>query len=264
MLWVFPPYNFYVFNVKEGLATWFGESSPFYHLVVSIPIMFTSMLPFVLHGIYIAYRNGTVPLDPAIVAALASLVFSLVGHMEYRFLFPLLPIGFLYAAASLQSLRGVADVMAYLRQRAGKGEVESIGFLMPCHSTPFYSHLHKNIPMWFLSCEPPLTKAELATHYCEADDFEQNPSAFLDSIFASKASASSALQSHLGNPHPKPGSPRPLPSHFVLYSCMADRINAHLARFGYGECARFFNTYFSGDSRRAGDVLVYCKDTPKN
>ncbi|KAI8323640.1 hypothetical protein GQ54DRAFT_251746, partial [Martensiomyces pterosporus] len=272
--WVFPPYNFYVFNVGEGLATWFGESSPFYHLFVSIPTLFTSMLPFVFHGIYVSYRDHCMSLDPAAVAVAASVVFSLVGHMEYRFLYPLLPIGFTYSAVSIHTSRwltlrnvivyllvtnvpaalyldlvhqrGVVDVMAHLRQRAVSGEVKSIGFLMPCHSTPFYSHLHKDIAMWFLTCEPPLEKSRLPTHYWEADEFEQNPDAFLDTIFR-----------HLGNAHPLPGSPRPRPSHLVLYECMADRIHGHLAALGYGECARFFNTHFAGDSRREGDVLVY-------
>ncbi|KAJ1934250.1 hypothetical protein EC988_008864, partial [Linderina pennispora] len=49
--WVFPPYSFYRFNVQEDLATWFGNSSPFYHLVVSFPTMFTSMLPLIIHGV---------------------------------------------------------------------------------------------------------------------------------------------------------------------------------------------------------------------
>ncbi|KAJ2889673.1 glycosylphosphatidylinositol anchor biosynthesis, partial [Coemansia aciculifera] len=205
--WVFPPYQFYLFNVHEGLASWFGESPPLYHLYVSMPILFTSMLPFILHGAYLAFARGHATTQPALVALAAMFVFSLVSHMEYRFLYPLLPIGFMYAAVSIDYLvsgasncagvtsssdgdnaartkkietkgrrlwsvrnvvaylivtnvpamlylnlvhqRGVVDVMAYLRTEAlkGNGSVEDIGFLMPCHSTPYYSHLHQPIPM---------------------------------------------------------------------------------------------------------------------
>ncbi|KAJ1728580.1 hypothetical protein LPJ61_003963, partial [Coemansia biformis] len=96
--WVFPPYQFYLFNVHEGLATWFGESPPLYHLYVSMPILFAAMLPFVIHGIYAAYRTQTVTCEPAVVALGASILFSMAGHMEYRFLYPLLPIGHAYAS----------------------------------------------------------------------------------------------------------------------------------------------------------------------
>ncbi|PIA16224.1 hypothetical protein COEREDRAFT_43163 [Coemansia reversa NRRL 1564] len=257
--WVFPPYQFYLFNVSEDLATWFGETPALYHLYTSMPILFTSMLPFVLHGVYLSYRDGVISCEPAVVAFSASVLFSLVGHMEYRFLYPLLPIGFVYAAVNifkknrlwtaanmviyllltnvipalyldLVHQRGVVDVMDYLRRGVKSGNVTDIGFLMPCHSTPYYSHLHANVPMWFLGCEPPLTKAELAEHYWEADDFEQNPVEFLHSIF---------------------------PSHLILYDGTVRRIQNELEQYGYKEKARFFNTHFSGDTRRHGDVVVY-------
>ncbi|KAJ2583549.1 glycosylphosphatidylinositol anchor biosynthesis [Coemansia sp. RSA 1836] len=321
--WVFPPYQFYLFNVHEGLATWFGESPPLYHLYVSLPILFTSMLPFVLHGTYIAIARGCATVQPALVALAAMFVFSLVSHMEYRFLYPLLPIGFMYAAVSINSLvgglsnnadagssdnvasakpegksrrlwtvrnivayllvtnapamlylnlvhqRGVIDVIAYLRTEAQSRRVEDIGFLMPCHSTPYYSHLHQSTPMWFLSCEPPLEKSALATHYWEANDFEVDPVGFMHRIFSSdQKSAASSHSDTLDtvNRRYEPGQPRRRPSHLVLYECMAERIHSELAALGYGECARFFNTHFNGDSRRKGDVVVYrrpLKDTSR-
>ncbi|KAJ2377352.1 glycosylphosphatidylinositol anchor biosynthesis [Coemansia sp. RSA 2607] len=305
--WVFPPYQFYVFNVQQDLATWFGESPPFYHLYVSMPILFTSMLPFVLHGVYMSYRRHYASIEPAIVAVAASFVFSLVGHMEYRFLYPLLPIGFLYAGVSIHTLvdsstnselakdkdkqqnkrglwsvrnvvlylaitnipamlyldlvhqRGVVDVFGFLREQVDTGKVSSIGFLMPCHSTPFYSHLHKDIPMWFLSCEPPLERTLLDSHYWEANDFEQNPTLFLQKIFSPEEHEVKSVVQFTDNSQPLPGRPRQIPSHLVLYDGMARRVHAFLTDMGYNECARFFNTHFSGDSRREGDVVVYCK-----
>ncbi|KAJ1947825.1 glycosylphosphatidylinositol anchor biosynthesis [Kickxella alabastrina] len=308
--WVFPPYQFYVFNVQQDLATWFGESPPLYHLYVSLPVLFTSMLPFVLHGTYLGYQRGIA--EPGVVAVLASAVFSLVGHMEYRFLYPLLPIGFVYAAMSMQSLagplwpsssnedsahrvgsgrpwsvrrivayllltnvpatlylnlvhqRGVIDVLSYLRRQPAN-DLTGIGFLMPCHSTPFYSHLHRNIPMWFLACEPPLDKSQLEAHYWEADDFEQRPADFLNRIFAD---TTGRCDTSLGvecldevDRHPRPGHWRLLPSHLVLYDNMAQRIRGTLKQLGYSEKKRFFNTHFEGDSRRKGDVVVYIRET---
>lgn len=38
----------------------------------------------------------------------------------------------------------------------------SVLFLTPCHATPFYSHLHRSIPMRFLDCSPPQHAAATA------------------------------------------------------------------------------------------------------
>jgi GPI mannosyltransferase 3 len=125
-----------------------------------------------------------------------SAVFSCAGHKEWRFLHPLVPVTHLLAARSLVSLYDRAgphsstrdsplrikrshvvplallslapalyvarwhsfaqiSVLSHLRGLPDT-ELRSIGFLMPCHSTPAQSHLHRPIPVWRLSCEPPL------------------------------------------------------------------------------------------------------------
>ena len=123
-------------------------------------------------------------------------IFSFAGHKEWRFLHPLVPTLHLLAARSLVSLYDRSSlghssrdtrvgmkrthivllallsvapslyvmrwhssaqigVLSYLRGLPDS-ELRSIGFLMPCHSTPAQSHLHRRIPVWRLSCEPPL------------------------------------------------------------------------------------------------------------
>lgn len=44
--------------------------------------------------------------------------------------------------------------MEHLAKEAKEGRVERVLFLMPCHATPFYSSLHKNVSMRFLDCSP--------------------------------------------------------------------------------------------------------------
>lgn len=64
---------------------------------------------------------------------------------------PVLP--YLY----LNIFHGVAqiEVMNMLREEK-LGEVSGLAVLMPCHSTPWMSHLHRDLPAWFLTCEPPI------------------------------------------------------------------------------------------------------------
>jgi phosphatidylinositol glycan class B len=58
-------------------------------------------------------------------------------------------------------------VMDTLREWPG-GVVSGVIALMPCHSTPWMSHLHKDIPAWFLTCEPPL---KYVSGRCVSADF---------------------------------------------------------------------------------------------
>jgi hypothetical protein len=47
------------------------------------------------------------------------------------------------------------SVMQHLAAEARRREDISVLFLTPCHATPFYSHMHVNIPMDFFDCSPP-------------------------------------------------------------------------------------------------------------
>lgn len=64
---------------------------------------------------------------------------------------PLLPWLYLNSAHG----RAQVEVMNVLR-RGDLGIVAGVVALMPCHSTPWMSHLHTDVEGWFLTCEPPL------------------------------------------------------------------------------------------------------------
>jgi phosphatidylinositol glycan class B len=124
-------------------------------------------------------------------------VYSFGPHKEWRFIHPLLPLLHVCAAKSLHDLavraprtptrslpirrshiallllnvpailyvlffHGQAQVVVMHHLRSiPPAELDSVGFLMPCHSTPWQSHLHRpNLAstgkMWALTCEPPL------------------------------------------------------------------------------------------------------------
>lgn len=64
---------------------------------------------------------------------------------------PILP----YFYLSLFHGRAQVAVMELLR--GGRyGDVTSLAVITNCHSTPWQSHLHRDVPAWFPRCEPPL------------------------------------------------------------------------------------------------------------
>ncbi|KAJ5610701.1 hypothetical protein N7510_007420 [Penicillium lagena] len=174
-------------------------------------------------------------------------------------------------------MSGPLDVLSYLR---GQHEVHSqqlsgrettaesgitAGFLMPCHSTPWRSHLvHPTIHAWALSCEPPIdfNETQKAAYRDEADQFYDNPDQFL------RQNMAGGLRHLPRRPSYAPGS-RSLgssqsqhewPDYLVFFAQLESTLRPLLRGSSYAECRRTWNTHWHDDWRRQGDIVVWCLD----
>ncbi|KAI7220512.1 glycosyltransferase family 22 protein [Hortaea werneckii] len=172
--------------------------------------------------------------------------------------------------------RGVIDVMHYLRRQqearflhasTGSQTNITVGFLMPCHSTPWRSHLvHPEISAWALTCEPPIDipPDQRATYLDEADVFY-------------KTSAEDWLRSNMASPDTikrnaleassetiQDDKLREWPEYLVFFDQLVPTLEQYLAGTQYTECWRGFNTHWHDDARRYGDVVVWCLRTPED
>lgn len=221
---VFPLWNFVKFNFLENVAPFYGSSPWYYYPVLGIPILLIGFLPFTLYDMFRSKSSHSTLLILFVVA-----VFSVLEHKEIRFIYPIIPIlhlktlnSFLrnHAGKKLSIFivmlnlcvgvffntfhqRGVIDVMTYLRHNGyysgsifvsqddtPQPPVTSVGFLMPCHSTPWQSHLHRRdlaswSDFWFLTCEPPigLTEQDRKQYLSVTDQFYVDPEKFLSEKF---------------------------------------------------------------------------------
>ena len=173
----FTALKFLQFNIVESLAGFYGRSPWHYYITQGIPMLTTTFLPFVVAGMW-NYRGTSMNGLIVIVTS----CYSLISHKEARFIAPLLPLMYTLSGETLSRLRpgmrraslvfllvsnlaisiylsryhqrGVMDVIQSIRQDTS---VTSLGVLMPCHSTPWQSHLQRpDIDAWFLTCEPPI------------------------------------------------------------------------------------------------------------
>lgn len=208
--------------------------------------------------------------------AFTLIAYSLLAHKEFRFVLALLPmclyiaadylsrwsrkasgwavwlvalvllVGNAFPAAYLGWVHqsGTTGVMPQLAQiaRDYRSGPDSTGadakflFLMPCHSTPYFSHVHQNVTMRFLTCEPNLAAA--AAYVDEADRFYAEPAKW--------------LRSHL------PVYPvSALPTHVVLFDVLRDRV-AEFLTANYRPVLSIAHKQMETDDERVGDmVLVY-------
>jgi len=219
---------------------------------------------------------------------------SLIAHKEVRFIYPLLPgllvlaagpfsqffsplllpktamkkiLFFIFVAVntalasyiSQVHQRGVIDVLHYLRHEheLKVSSNTTIMFMMPCHSTPWRSHLiFPEIDARALTCEPPLdVPIEARSLYMdEADQFYANPTAWMnehmeDTELLRKRQTHAAINIHQEKAQ--------WPEYLVFFEQLEPTMTEFLANTPYIQDWRTFNTHWHDDSRRQGDVVVW-------
>eukprot|EP00850_Spirogloea_muscicola_P022504 SM000298S10958 [mRNA] locus=s298:46730:52180:- [translate_table: standard] len=130
--------------------------------------------------------------------------------------------------------RGSIVVMDYLSREAGAGRVAAVTFLMPCHSTPFYSHRHRNVPMHYLDCSP----RGLEVGPSDSTAFLADPGSFVRRLYENETT---------------------MPSHLVLFDTEEPKLRDFLQERGYSEARRFFHAHFPVDRELQNCVLVYTR-----
>ncbi|KAI1655104.1 glycosyltransferase family 22 protein [Daldinia decipiens] len=110
--WTFPPLTFLHFNVAQDLASFYGQNDWHYYLSQGIPLLGTTITPFILQGLYksLDSENSNWPVVTSnALKALSFVVFtnistlSFVSHKEVRFITPLLPEFHILAAPYITS-----------------------------------------------------------------------------------------------------------------------------------------------------------------
>ncbi|KAK0090712.1 hypothetical protein PV326_004054 [Microctonus aethiopoides] len=138
----FTPWEFFKVNVLNNIANHYGTHNLFWYLTTGLPVVI---------GLPILYFP---------IAAL-----HVIKHCQFL-------------SAQTISLITITWTLGYVIDNPSEADVL---FLMPCHSTPFYSHLHLNISMRFLSCEPNLKNQP--NYLDEADHFFNNPTRWIDNNY---------------------------------------------------------------------------------
>lgn len=162
---------------------------------------------------------------------------------------------------------GVIKVTEHLRnehnryEKAGNPAISgstpmSVGFLMPCHSTPWRSHLiHTDIYAWALTCDPPLdlTPKERLGYVDEADQFYNDPVPWLQQ----NMEPLSSLQVQKRNTTRGSDGRRQWPNYLVFFEALEPTMKEYLKNTPYTNRSNLFNSHWHDDRRRRGDVLVW-------
>lgn len=269
------PIAFFKFNVLEGVASFYGTQPWHWYFTMGLPtIMGTFVIPFVFAIIQTLRQPQMYPerMDLMYSILFTLIVYSLQPHKEFRFILPLLPICLHITTSFLSNWsrkasyftiwfvalfflisnvmpaihfsvvhqRGTNDIMESIERiareyRHENGKPADILFLMPCHSTPWYSHVHQNVSMRFLTCEPNLTNKRF--YVDEADKFFTYPKNWIQKNLLTQSKSN-------------------WPTHIVLFDNLKTKLNEFLGN--YTVIKKVYNSQLTAH-RIGNNVLLYEK-----
>ncbi|EPQ03932.1 GPI mannosyltransferase 3, partial [Myotis brandtii] len=258
--WTLVQYNFLKFNVLQNLGTFYGSHPWHWYVSQGFPVVLGPHLPFFIHGCFLAPKRYRILL---VTVLWTLLIYSMLSHKEFRFIYPVLPFCMVFCGYSLNHLkmwkkpalsflflsnmllalytglvhqRGTLDVMTHIQELGYNNlnkSAASVFVMMPCHSTPFYSHVHHPLPMRFLQCPPDLTGK--SQYLDEADVFYQNPLSWLYKEFHNNST---------------------LPTYLIIFNVLEEEISAFLISRNYERTAIFFHTHLP-EGRTGSHIYIY-------
>ncbi|SMN19221.1 similar to Saccharomyces cerevisiae YGL142C GPI10 Integral membrane protein involved in glycosylphosphatidylinositol (GPI) anchor synthesis [Maudiozyma saulgeensis] len=297
---VFPIFRFLKFNFTSPLSKFYGTAPWNFYLFQGVPIMMgANLIPFI-YGMRHSLSSRTTSnimyapfVQMKFVVLLNVIVYSTLAHKEFRFIYPLQPFMLVIATFGYQRIRiilvrwvklvkcistiaviftiiaafiisnyhesGVISVVKYLHEIP---KVDSVGFVMPCHSTPWQSYLHRDDikDLWAITCSPPIyllddprADEKLKSYMDESDYLYDDIPKFIKEHMVNQEVANKVKR--MDDSHE-------WPEYVVIFQHM-DEIFMHeyLKDSSYQEIKRFFNSLGHWDSRRSGDVIVYHRET---
>ncbi|TIA90827.1 hypothetical protein E3P99_01412 [Wallemia hederae] len=186
------PLNFIQTNIIDSVSHFYGTSGASYYVTQAWPLLLNTGIVYFMQAIL----DMRTPMEKALrsVLVFVTLVYTLLAHKEWRFIQPLLPIAMALTASrmdvtrvskKMRALLGIGVLAAlYLITTHMRGQVEvsewvagaegvqSVGFYMPCHSTPWQSHIHRpDLKLYAVQCQP--------MGYNEEKDFYASPLEFI-------------------------------------------------------------------------------------
>ncbi|XP_028399232.1 GPI mannosyltransferase 3-like [Dendronephthya gigantea] len=274
-------YNFLYFNIMQNIGELYGTHPWHWYFTQGVPAVLGSHLAPLAIGLY---SSGKCLQKWLLLIVIDVTVFSFLGHKEFRFILPVVPMAMLISGRGLHYIattdssvnvkkhddnsirdithisfkgkllaiflivtnipvalyiglvhqRGTLDVMRALNEKVETKTNDAVWFLMPCHSTPYYSYMHSKVDMRFLDCSP----NQQPGYIDEADLFYNNPQSWLDVTFKNRKEL--------------------LPSHLVFFDVLFKDIELFLKENSYSECGRYFYSHFPS-GRLGRTVCLFCK-----
>lgn len=268
-------WNFLNFNIVKNLGVHYGSHPWHWYFTQGVPAIFGSQLPIVIYGTLSSKTLSKSQIKVCnhflLIAVTTCLAYSFIAHKEFRFILHLIPVGSLFGGFVMSNLAQTKrrSIMSYvlltnipiamytglIHQAAPLKIMEDLGsqlqsscvedcpgqvlFLMPCHTTPLYSHMHVNVSVRYIECLPNLH--EKRDYHDDNDVFYAHPTAWLDKhVFRTGLSGNKGYQ------------------WVLIFDSLLFRLKDYGPLKDYRVCGKAFHTHFP-ESRTGSYIYLLCK-----
>ncbi|XP_058082019.1 mannosyltransferase APTG1 [Magnolia sinica] len=271
--WVFVPLNFLKFNFLSSGGDYYGTHKWHWYFTQGFSVMLFSFLPFSIAGIF---QSKEWKLSGLIAWVLG--LYSVLGHKEFRFVLPVLPIALMFSGYSLAAMENL-DSSDNRKKGASKFHIRcptkmqlSIFFLLVTNlpMALYMSLVHQRGSedvMNFLAKEALHGRVDSVIFLmpCHATPYYSTlhcnlPMRFLDcSPSDDKGSLDESdrfMMDPVGFVSNMAGN-WSVPSHIVMFDSEERKLKEFLTMHSFREIKRFFHAHFKVDRDLQASVLVY-------
>jgi phosphatidylinositol glycan class B len=296
--WTIPVLGNFHFNVLEGMGSLYGTHPWYWYLLAGLPVISGLLLPVIVWGFVKHYNQPMwliiatylllhsisahkefrfiLPILPLLcIMGGRTLEEELSGGKKKRRrllrilviavvvvanLIAFAYLGIIHQRAPLEVNKAIVQRISqeYGGDSTSESSRISIHYLMGCHSTPLYSHLHHTqagvmvIDTWHLDCSPDCRRRchgidECAVP-CESDEFHNDPVAFVKDAYTI-CTPPTVRPHHDGNDEgdaPIFTEPtceyRNVPTFIAIYDSDAEKVKSQFQSMGLNEVGRFFHS----------------------
>ncbi|XP_027331577.1 GPI mannosyltransferase 3 [Abrus precatorius] len=273
--WILVPLNFLKFNFLSSGGDYYGTHKWHWYFTQGFPVMIFSHLPFCIAGISYSKQWKYSGLLAWVLG-----FYSLLGHKEFRFVLPVLPIALMFSGYSLAMIEDPGSA-EYKGKTSSKKDtrcppkmIVAILFLLVTNipMALYMSLVHQRGPediMNHLAREAlhGKVKSILFLTPCHATPYysmlhHSLPMQFLDCTPSEEKGVPDESDRFLMDPVPfvsEYAKNWSLPSHIVLFDSEEKKLRNFLISFDYREEKRFFNSHFKVDRDLQASIVVYVR-----
>ncbi|MED6133352.1 Mannosyltransferase aptg1 [Stylosanthes scabra] len=271
--WILVPLNFLKFNFLSSGGDYYGTHKWHWYFTQGFPVMIFSYLPFCIAGIIYSKQWRY-----ACLLAWVLGLYSVLGHKEFRFVLPVLPIALIFSGYCLAVIEDPGlpgykgKESSKKRARCSPKMILALIFLLVTNipMALYMSLVHQRGPedvMNHLAREARHGKVKniLFLTPCHATPYysllhHDLPMRFLDCTPREEKGVLDESDRFLKDPvgflseYAKNMS---LPSHIVLFDWEEQKLKNLLNSYDYREERRFFNAHFKVDRELQASIVVY-------
>ncbi|XP_061347460.1 mannosyltransferase APTG1 isoform X2 [Gastrolobium bilobum] len=273
--WILVPLNFLKFNFLSSGGDYYGTHKWHWYLTQGFPVMIFSHLPFCIAGIIYSKQWKFTGLLAWVLS-----FYSVLGHKEFRFVLPVLPIALMFSGYSLAVIEDPGSP-----QYKGKESSKKHTKCPPKMRVAILFLLATNIPMaLYMSLVHQRGPEDVMNHLarealhgkvksilfltpCHATPYysmlhHNLPMQFLDCTPSEEKGVPDESDRFMMDPVPfvsEYAKNWSSPSHVVLFDSEEQKLRNFLISFDFKEERRFFNAHFKVDRDLQTSIVVYVR-----